>query len=332
MHKDYYKILGLNKGASMDDVKKAYRKLAKEYHPDKNSGKEEKFKEISEAYEAITSGKSNQQQQNSYSGFEDFFRQYETQFSGFGFGQEFNRQQHQSGGDLRIKTTINLDDVIKGTTKKLRFKRKVKCNTCSATGSKDGQTDKCGKCGGLGSVYRNNGPFRLNVQCDSCSGSGRIPKNKCDTCNGSKFVDKEELVDVKISPGLKTGDTLWVENLGNESVHGISGNLLVQITEEPYKNGLKRQGADLMMPINTNIINSILGQTIRVNTPVGDIDVTIRPGTKNGEYVEVPGKGIPTDFGQGSFYFNINFDVPVNITQEERELLEKLKNSKNFKS
>lgn len=330
MYKDYYKILGLQKGASQDEVKKAYRTLAKKYHPDKNPDNkeaEEKFKEISEAYEHITSGKS--EQQNQEYNFNDFFGGFNDFFRNFNNRQSSYYEQRRTGGDLRIKVNISLNDVINGGSKKLRFKRKVRCKTCNAKGGSDVET--CRKCNGSGVINAHNGIFHVQVTCDSCGGSGRIIKNKCKTCHGSKFEEKEETIDVQIKIGSKTGDTYVAHKMGNENEQGIPGDLYVKIQEEPYPMGLQRKGFDLMMPISVPILSSLLGDELNITTPIGDIKVNLPKSTKDGAYIKAPNKGILHDFGSGDFYFSVNYRYPINITNEEKEVLEKLKQNENFK-
>lgn len=338
MYKDYYKVLGLDKNASKDDVKKAYRKLAKQYHPDKNPNDkeaEEKFKEITEAYESINSGKTGYNtgyQQNYQTDFNDFFGNFNDFFRNFTGGYNNNGQYYQQktkGGDLRIKVKVNLDEVINGTTKKLKFKRKIKCSKCKAKGGTDIST--CLKCNGTGVINKHNGLFIVSVNCDNCNGTGKTIKNRCVDCNGSKFEYLEETIEVKIKPGTKTGDTLMAYGYGNESEMGNPGDLYIKIEEEQYPMGLQRKGADLMMPISVPILSAILGEDLTIKTPIGDLDVYLPPGTKDNQYISVKGKGISTDFGKGDFYFNVNYKMPVNITNEEKEILKKLKQSKNFK-
>tara|TARA_X000000368_G_C22929164_1_gene666744 strand:+ start:51 stop:1055 length:1005 start_codon:yes stop_codon:yes gene_type:complete len=334
MYKDYYKSLGLDRNASKDDVKKAYRKLAKQYHPDKNPDNkeaEEKFKEVTEAYEAINSGKSSNDSYQTFGG-EDFFNgSFNDFFKNFTGQSSYNRQyQRQTkGGDLRIRIGVTLDEVINGGAKKLKFKRKVVCVTCSGKGGSDEST--CSKCKGMGVINRHNGLFVVSVNCDNCNGTGTIIKNKCNTCSGTKFTYKEETIDVNIKPGLKTGDTMMSYGYGNESVNGNPGDLYIKIQEERYPMGLQRKGADLMMPIVVPLLSCILGDDLTIETPIGELKVHLPPGTKDNNYISIKGKGIRTDFGEGDFFFNVNYKMPTDITEEEKEILNKLKQSKNFK-
>jgi molecular chaperone DnaJ len=343
MYKDYYKILGLSQGASKDDVKKAYRKLAKKYHPDKNPNNleaEKRFKEVSEAYECITSGKTNNgqnsyYQQSAQTDFNDFFGNFNDFFRNFaGGGYNSNRyyqEQKRKGGDLRIKVNVTLDEVINGGEKKLRFRRKVKCSTCDGKGGIGDDVYTCGKCNGNGKINRNNGLFVVSIACDNCDGTGKVIKNKCKSCGGSKFNYKEETIDVDIKKGVKTGDTMVAAGYGNENEFGVAGDLYIKIQEERYPMGIQRNGPDLMMPISVSILSSILGEDLTIKTPIGDIDVHLTPGTKDGQYIKAIGKGIPSDFRIGDFYFSVNYKIPINISDKEREILEELKQSKNFK-
>ncbi len=333
MYKDYYQVLGLNKGATLDEVKSTYRKLAKQYHPDKNPGdkqSEEKFKEINEAYEAINSGKSdNRQQQTGYtdfndffSGFNDFFSNFNTQYTGY--------STHQKSNDLRIKIKVGLEDVINGSQKKFKFRRKVRCNTCLGKGGDEKDVTVCHKCNGHGQIHKHNGLFHITSTCDVCYGKGKTIKKKCNTCHGEGFLQKEETIEVNIHKGVKTGDTLISYGFGNENEMGVAGDLIVKIEEDVYPMGIQRKGADLMMPIAVPLLSSILGENLTINTPIGDIEVYLAPGTRDTQYIKAKGKGIPTDFGTGDFYFSVNYRMPMNITEEEREILTKLRKSKNF--
>lgn len=349
MSKDYYKILGVERDATPDEIKKAYRKMAMKYHPDKNDGdveSESKFKEAAEAYDVLSTPdkKSNYDRFGSANGGGNPFGgggfNMEDIFSNFGdiFGSAFNQrysggQKPQSrGSNLRIKVTLNIDEIIKGTSKKLKYKRQDKCTTCSGKGGTDVRS--CIPCSGTGqrTVVQNTpfGQVRQVTTCPDCSGSGQIVMNKCNDCRGDGTVVKEQTVDVEIPAGVSNGMQLSMTGFGNHIRNGQPGDLHI-IVEEERDFSFKRENNNIIVEKTISVIDAIIGSNIKVKTPHGEISVAIEPGTEHGKVIRMSGKGIPDiQYGMGDLYIKISIKIPKKIELDEKLTLEKLKNSKNF--
>lgn len=348
MAKDYYNILGVDKGATDDQIKKAYRKLAMKWHPDKNSEPEaeSKFKEISEAYEVLSdpSKKSNYDNYgtadgNPFGGFgnggfgghgfnmEDLFSQF-----GDIFGGGRRSQKRRKGGDLRLKVSLTLNEIIKGCTKKLKYKRQDTCQSCSGKGGTD--VRDCLPCNGSGRrVVVQNTPFgqmRQETGCPDCNGSGKNVINKCGVCHGSGTTSKDEIVDVDIPKGVSSNMMFTMQGYGNHTRDGVPGDLQIVIDEikEP---GIIRDNNNLIIEREVSVIDAIIGKNISVKTPHGDIPVTIEPGTDHGKQFRVRGKGVPDmNYGLGDLIVVVKIKIPKSISLDEKYILEKLKDSKNF--
>ena len=349
MSKDYYNVLGVDKNASDDEIKKAYRKMAMKFHPDKNPDNPEaeaKFKEAAEAYDVLSTPdkKSNYDRFGSANGGGNPFGgggfNMEDIFSNFGdiFGSAFNQrysggQKPQSrGSNLRIKVTLNIDEIIKGTSKKLKYKRQDKCTTCSGKGGTDVRS--CIPCSGTGqrTVVQNTpfGQVRQVTTCPDCSGSGQIVMNKCNDCRGDGTVVKEQTVDVEIPAGVSNGMQLSMTGFGNHIRNGQPGDLHI-IVEEERDFSFKRENNNIIVEKTISVIDAIIGSNIKVKTPHGEISVAIEPGTEHGKVIRMSGKGIPDiQYGMGDLYIKISIKIPKKIELDEKLTLEKLKNSKNF--
>jgi molecular chaperone DnaJ len=351
MSKDYYNILGVDKGASDDEIKKAYRKKAMELHPDKNPdnpGAEAKFKEAAEAYDTL----SNPDKKSSYDrygssgnpfggGGNPFGQQghgfnMDDIFSQFGdiFGQRYNRQQprQSKGSDLRIKVSLTIEEILKGATKKLKYRRQDTCNTCNGMGGTE--VKDCLPCNGLGqrTVIQNTpfGQIRSATSCPDCQGSGKQIKNKCGACHGDGTVSREQVVDVEVPAGVSSDMQLSMNGFGNCIRNGVPGNLQIIIEEirEPY---FTRERNNIVVEKNISVLDAILGANVKVKTPHGELSITIEPGTEHGKVYRITGKGIPdVSYGLGDLYIKISVKIPKNIDLDERYILEKLKNSKSF--
>lgn len=350
MSKDYYKILGVDRKASEDEIKKAYRKLAMKYHPDKNPNNpeaESKFKEAAEAYDVLSSpdkkanydtfgsatgnpfGGGNHQYGHGFN-MDDIFSQFGDIFGG-SFNQRYQKRQSR-GSDLRIKVTLTIDDVLKGTLKKLKYKRQDKCNTCQGKGGTDLRS--CIPCQGSGhrTVAQNTpfGQIRQTTTCPDCQGSGKIVANKCGDCHGDGTVLKEQVVDVEIPAGVSHGMQLTMQGFGSHIRDGVPGDLQIVI-EEVREHYFRRDGNNIIVEKVISVIDAIVGVNTKVKTPHGDISIAIEPGTEHGKVLRVSGKGIPDiHYGLGDLYVNIVVKIPKNITLEEKHILEKLRKSKNF--
>ncbi|UYZ57425.1 molecular chaperone DnaJ [Hymenobacter latericus] len=357
--RDYYEILGVAKNASADEIKKAYRKVAIKFHPDKNPddpSAEDKFKEAAEAYEVL----SDDQKRARYDRFghqgvggaggnghgpsmEDIFSQFGDIFGGGGFegffggGARSQGRRVRKGSNLRIKLKLDLDEVANGVEKKIKVKRYTACNTCSGTGAKNGtEVHDCGTCHGQGQVKRvvqtMLGQMVSSSTCPTCHGEGKVVTNKCDVCHGEGRQLQEEIIPINIPAGVAEGMQLSMNGKGNYPERGgVPGDLLIQIEEEPHEL-LKRDGNNVVLDQYISIIDAALGASVEVPTIEGKVKVKIDPGTQAGKILRLRGKGIPdlNGYGKGDQLIHINVWTPKNVTNEERALLEKLRSSPNF--
>jgi molecular chaperone DnaJ len=350
MSKDYYKILGVDKSASKDDIKKAYRKMAMKYHPDKNEGNKEsesKFKEAAEAYEVLSDDtkKSNYDRYGSSNGpgnpfsngfgydMNDIFSQFGDIF-GDAFGKRYGGQKRQNrGSDLRIKVSLTIEDIINGVNKKIKYKRQSTCNPCNGKGGTD--VRDCLSCNGTGKrqVIQNTpfGQIRQETYCPDCSGIGKQIKNKCGTCHGDGTTLKEEVVDVDIPVGVSSGMQLSMRGYGNHIRDGVPGDLMI-IIDEIKEFYFKRENNNILVEKEISVIDAIIGSQIEVKTPHGNIPITIQPGTEHDHKIRINGKGIPDiNLGLGHLYIIVKIRIPKEVNLEEKMILEKLKKSNNFK-
>jgi molecular chaperone DnaJ len=353
MSKDYYKILGVEKGATDEEIKKAYRKAAMKWHPDKNpnnSEAESKFKEAAEAYDILSNPekKSNYDRYGSTDssfggGGNPFGNSYghgfnmDDIFSQFGdiFGQRYgntNQRRQSKGSDLRLRVTLNIDDILNGTTKKIKYKRQDKCTSCDGKGGTD--VRDCIPCGGMGqrTVVQNTpfGQIRTQSTCPDCSGSGKKVANSCHVCKGYGTETKEQVVEVEIPKGVSSGMQLTMQGFGNYTRDGIAGNLII-IVDELKEFYFQREGNNIVVEKDVSVIDAIIGSNLKVKTPHGEIPITIEPGTEHGKTIRIHRKGIPDiNLGQGDLIVKISVKMPKDITLDEKYLLEKLKNSRNF--
>lgn len=350
MSKDYYNILDVKKDASKDDIKKAYRKMAMKYHPDKNQGDvkaETKFKEAAEAYEVLSDdnkksnydrfGTANSSGNSFNSGFgydmNDIFSQFGDVF-GDAFNKRYTNQRRQTkGSDLRIKVTLTIQDILNGVNKKIKYKRQTTCEPCSGKGGSD--IRNCLSCNGSGrrQVIQNTafGQIRQESHCPDCSGTGKLIKNKCGVCHGDGTVLKEEIVEIDIPAGVSNGMQLSMRDYGNCIRDGVSGDLNI-IIEELREFYFVRENNNIIVEKEISVIDAIIGSQVDVKTPRGDISVTIQPGTEHGSKIRLNGKGIPDiNLGLGNLYINVKIKIPKSINLEEKLILEKLKKSNNFK-
>ncbi len=362
--RDYYEVLGVSKEASADEIKKAYRKKAIQYHPDKNPGDkaaEEKFKEAAEAYDVLSNPEKRQRYDQfghagvsgaagnggPYGGFgagmsmDDIFSMFGDIFGGrggYGFGSSSSRASSGRvfrGSDLRVKVKLTLNDIAKGVEKKFKLKKYVTCGHCNGTGSKDGETETCKTCHGSGTVTRTQktflGMMQSHTVCPECAGEGKIIKNKCRTCNGDGIVQGEEIVSVDIPPGVVQGMELMMSGKGNAAKrNGIAGDLLIRIEEEPHPE-LIRDRYDLVYNLLLNFPTAALGGTVEIPTLDGKAKVKIEPGTQPGKLLRLRGKGLPSSEGQGDLIVRVNVYVPEKLSSQEKEQLQKMNDSQNFK-
>ncbi|MFO0320823.1 MAG: molecular chaperone DnaJ [Bacteroidota bacterium] len=356
--KDFYEILGVSRSATDEEIKKAYRKLAIKYHPDKNpndKAAEDKFKEAAEAYEVLSNSEKRQRYNqfghagvggaSSGGGHYGGGMNMDDIFSNFGdiFGGAFGGQRSSGGGrrvvrgsDLRIKVKLNLSEVANGVEKKLKVNKFVSCKTCKGSGAKSGQFDTCKSCNGQGVQTRTQqtflGAMQTQVTCSTCRGEGKIVKDKCNTCHGDGVVREEEILSVNIPAGVAEGMQLSVSGKGNAAPRGgVNGDLLVVIEEEEHEL-LKRDGSNLFYDSYVNFAEAALGSSIEIPTVDAKVKIKIEPGTQSGKVLRLKGKGLPeiNSYGHGDLLVNINVWTPQNLTSEEKKVLEKLRDSKNF--
>ena len=357
MSKDYYKILGVDKNSTPEEIKKAYRGMAMKHHPDKNDGDaqaEAKFKEAAEAYDVLSNSekKSNYDRFGSTDGnpsgggnpfgggfghgfsMDDIFSQFGDIFGGgnpFGSGNRWKQQQRR-GGDLRLKVSLSIDEILKGTVKKLKYKRQESCQNCNGKGGTD--IKDCIPCQGSGKrVVVQNTPFgqiRQETGCPDCQATGKRVSNACVVCHGNGTIMKDQVVEVEIPIGVGAGMVLTMQSFGNCVIDGVPGDLQIVIDEirERY---FTREHNNLLIEKDISVIDAIIGSTVKVKTPHGDIPITIQPGTEHGITLRVRGKGVPDiNLGLGDLIVKISLKIPKSISLDEKYVLEKLKNSNNF--
>ena len=363
--RDYYEVLGVSKNASEDEIKKAYRKIAIKYHPDRNPGDkeaEEKFKEAAEAYDVLHDPAKRQQYDQfgfdapgGFGGFsgggftvDDIFSMFgsvfEGGFGGFGGfgGQRRSSQRKYRGGDLRLKVRLNLQEVASGVTKKFRVRKDITCPECHGTGCEGGSTpETCPTCNGSGYTVQTKqtlfGVMQTQGACPTCHGEGTIVKNKCQHCGGDGVVKGDEVVEVKIPAGVADGMVLTMQGKGNAGMHnGVAGDIQVFISEEDNSTFV-RQDNDLIYNLLLDFPTAALGGEVKIPTVDGKtLKITLEPGIQPGTTKRLRGKGLPAVQGYGSgmgdIIVNISVYVPKTLSREEREALEKMQKSDNFKS
>lgn len=366
--RDYYEVLGVDKSASADEIKKAYRKKAIQYHPDKNPGDkeaEEKFKEAAEAYEVLSNpDKRARYDQYGFAGvdgaaggggfggfgaggmsMDDIFSMFGDIFGGrggFGGGSAQPRQRRYRGSDLRVKVKLSLKEISTGVEKKFKLKKYVQCSHCHGTGAEGtGGVETCPTCRGTGSVTRTQqsifGIMQTQSVCPQCGGEGKIIKNKCKECDGEGIVYGEEIVTVKIPAGVAEGMQVTINGKGNAGKHnGVPGDLLVFIEEEKHPE-LIRDESDLIYNLLLSVPTAALGGTVEIPTIDGKAKIKIEPGTQPGKVLRLRGKGLPTinsygyNTGTGDLLVNVSVYIPEKLNKEERQALEKWQESESFK-
>lgn len=355
--KDYYEILGVNRTATPADIKKAYRALAAKYHPDKNPGDksaEEKFKEISAAYDVLgdEAKKANYDKFGSESGpqagpgmnMEDIFENFSDMFSGGGFESFFGgRRGGTRPGDfienLQKEVELTLEEIYLGVKKNITIRRYIKCGECNGLGAKSpADIVKCSTCNGTGQMKRVTRTFMgdiVNVtSCNSCMGEGQIVKNKCQKCNGEGRLFESETVEINVPEGVENGMTLTIKGKGNASKRGRGiGDLIVIIRELSHKNFV-RKGRDVHSQHTISIVDAMLGSSTEIETLTGKVRVEIEPGTQSGEMIKLRSKGFKDVRNgiRGNQIVHIQVWIPKNLSKQEKEIFESLRSSQNVKT
>jgi molecular chaperone DnaJ len=338
---DFYEILGIKKGSSTDEVKKAYRKLARKYHPDLNPGDktaEKKFKDINEAYEVLSdSKKRSEYDQFGKAAFDGAqgFGGFRTQDFGFGsgsfedifsdlFGNIRHKESPLKGADLKTRLDISLEEAYKGVTKPVTMTREVTCRGCNGMGAEASQV--CSHCKGTGSVKQSRGVFRLSQPCPSCRGQGRIVTKTCRVCRGNGSTVATESIKVKIPPGADTGSRVKLKGMGGAGVKGgPPGDLYIELTvrQDPM---FKRDGNNIYVEVPVTVAEAVVGGKIKVQTLDGPVTMTLPPGTDSGKKFRLKGKGIPHKRKgiKGDQFAVIKIVVPKNINDKTKEALQEI--------
>lgn len=359
--RDYYEILEVGKNASPDELKKAYRKMAIKYHPDKNpgdKGAEDKFKEAAEAYEVLSDvNKKARYDQYGHAGMagshsgggggfsggghsmDDIFSQFGDIFGGaFGGGGRSGGRRVARGSNLRIKVKLTLEEISTGVEKKLKVAKYVACDKCKGSGAQNaGSMNTCTTCRGSGQVHRimNTmlGQMQTAATCPTCNGEGQIITDKCKQCHGDGVMRGEEVVSVRIPPGVHEGIQLSVSGKGNAAPRGgVPGDLIVVIEEAEHEHFL-REGNNLFFEQHVSIIDAAMGTQVEIPTLDGKARVKVEPGTQSGKVLRLKGKGIPdvNGYGRGDLLVSVQVWTPKHLSSEEKKLMEKLRESENFK-
>ena len=362
--RDYYEILGVSKNATADEIKKSYRKVAMQYHPDRNPGDkpaEEKFKEAAEAYEVLSDSEKRAQYDRfghkgvsgngrgggGASNMEDIFSQFGDIFGDDIFGSFFGGGNQRSrggqrirgirGSNLRVKLKLTYEEIAKGVTKQIKVKKHVGCNTCGGSGAKDKNSSQtCGTCGGSGQVRKVTNTFLGQMQtvttCPTCNGEGSVITAKCHNCKGEGRVYGEETVSIDIPAGVQEGMQLSVGGKGNAGERGgTPGDLIILIEEEAHKE-LHRDGLNVAFELHLTFPDAVFGIQAEVPTIDGRAKIKIPPGTQSGKIFRLKGKGFPAvnSYEKGDQLIYVNVWTPQHVSTEEKSMLEKMNASVNF--
>jgi molecular chaperone DnaJ len=322
MPKEYYELLGVSEDASQEEIKRAYRKKAKKYHPDSNSDEadEEKFKKINKAYDVLSDeekrkkydrfgkqgveGHAQRGQRRAASNFQDLFEQI---FGGFG-----GSRRSSGGEDLKVQTSVTLEEAFHGVEKSFELKRDAKCEECMGTGSEDGETRTCQECGGRGQVREQRrtplGMAQTVAECPNCGGSGEVAENPCSSCGGDGTEPRTEQISVEIPEGVRDGQRVRVRGKGSYSRNG-SGDLYVFVNVQEHE-FLERDGQDLYTTLRIGPGDAAMGVEAGLDLPDGAVEVEVPPGTNPGQVMRLRGRGMPGRRGRGDLYIKVDVEVP----------------------
>ena len=364
--RDYYEVLGVDKSATADDIKRAYRKLAVKYHPDKNPGNkeaEEKFKEAAEAYSVLSdSDKKMKYDQFGHAGVDGagpdfsggfgnlndilndlFGGAFGGGFGGFGgfgggFGGGQRRERVYRGRDIRVRVKLTLEEIAKGVEKEISIEKNVPCPDCGGRGARNSSDIKtCPACNGTGQVQRVVNSFLGQTvtysTCQQCGGEGKIISNPCHTCNGTGLVRQRETIKVKIPAGVEAGMQMTVQGEGHAAKNnGINGDLLVVIEEQEHPD-FRREGSNLLYTKVISVVDAMLGCEVEIPCLDGKQKIRVEPGTQSGTVTRLRGKGLPSvnSYGTGDLYVKIAVWIPKKLTKEERALFESIRQNESLK-
>ncbi|HST15224.1 MAG TPA: molecular chaperone DnaJ [Gaiellaceae bacterium] len=338
MPKSLYEVLGVSKNASQDELKKAYRKLVREVHPDRNPGNEERFKEVQGAYDVLSDPEKRKQYDSGTGAFRAGPASTTFDFQDFDlgdiFGGLFNRgggrqqpQRGQRGNDVEVEVRVSFEDALKGVQTTVPVQLELACHTCHGTGAAPGTAPiVCPKCNGSGVVATSQGLFALQQPCPQCRGMGSIVQTPCPTCRGAGRERRTKRYTVKIPAGVKDGTRIKLKGKGEAGFGGAAaGDLFVVTRVEPSKI-YERRGDDLVVTVPVSFPTAALGGTVEAPTPGGAVSLKIPAGTEDGKLLRIKGRGAPRlkGDGQGDVLARVRIEVPKKTTKKQRDLLEEL--------
>jgi molecular chaperone DnaJ len=347
MSKDYYKVLEISKNAGKEEIKKSFRRLAQKYHPDKKTGDEKKFKEISEAYSVLSDEKKKAEydaygrvfgggggHEGGAQGFGGFdFSGFQQDFD-FGdiFGNIFNGGDRRvnRGRDISIDLEISFKDSIFGTSRHILLNKVSVCSTCQGNGAKPGsKMKKCDLCNGEGKIHENRQTFFGNFahisECSKCHAKGEIPENKCEKCHGSGVNKGEEEVEINIPPGIESGQMIKLPGLGEAIKNGIPGDLYTKVHVKTHET-FRKEGHDLVSDLSVKLTDALLGGKYTIETLEGKIDIKVPSGVEHGHKLRIKGRGVPVSPNKrGDLYVTIDIQIPNKLSNKAKKLVEELK-------
>ena len=353
MSKDYYKTLGVDKKANKDEIKKAFRNLAHKYHPDKG-GDAEKFKEINEAYSVLSDDQKRAQydqfgstgsQFNGFGGNTGFEGFDFSNFSGFGqnnsfefdlgdifgdvFGMGGKKKKQKKGRDISIDIEVSFEESVFGTEKNVLLNKTSVCDKCNGTGAEKGsEMIKCYTCNGNGSIKEIKqsffGQFESNTTCYHCKGTGKIPKRNCSICKGDGVFKKQSEIKIKVPAGINNGEMLRLSQAGEAVSGGIAGDLYIKIHVKKHPIW-RKEGIDLFMDLYIKVTDALIGGEYTIKTLDGDINLKIPEGTKDGEYLKIKGRGVPSSGKRGDAFIHIKINIPTKLSKEQKKKIEELR-------
>ena len=352
--RDYYEVLGITKGASKDDIKKAFHKLAHKLHPDKATGDAEKFKEVSEAYSILSDDKKRAEYDSYGRVFSDGsggqggprgggnfdFSQFQDAFQNgfsFDFGDVFSDFFAGQGGgharrgrDISIDLELTFKESIFGVERKVLLAKTAKCDTCQGSGASPGtKLDTCTHCNGSGKLHETTNSFfgaiTMESPCRFCHATGKTPSEKCHTCRGEGVYRKQEEVEIVVPAGIEGGEMIRLTSAGEAVAGGTPGDLYVKVHVRPDSR-FKKDGPNIITELNIKLSDALLGSEYTIPTLDGEDVVVIHPGVTHGELLRIPGKGVPNNRGKrGDLYVKVKITLPTKLSREAKKLIEKLK-------